>query len=38
MRTLLACRADLPEDLIYQLTQAIVEKWSELVRLHPAAA
>ena len=38
MRTLLACRADLPEDLIYQLTQAIVEKRSELVRLHPAAA
>ena len=38
IRTLLTCRADLPEDLVYRLTQAIVEKRSELVHRHPAAA
>ncbi|MGY8687659.1 MAG: TAXI family TRAP transporter solute-binding subunit, partial [Verrucomicrobiales bacterium] len=38
VRTVLACRRDLPEDLVFDLTQAIVEKRSELIHLHPAAA
>lgn len=38
VKTLLACRADLPEDLVFRITQAIVENRSELIHRHPAVA
>ncbi len=38
VRTVLACRRDLSEDLVFRLTKAIVEKRSELIHNHPAAA
>jgi TRAP transporter TAXI family solute receptor len=36
--TLLVCRDDLPEDLVYQLTKALFDGVSDLVRKHAAAS
>lgn len=38
VRTVLACRKELPEDLVFRLTRGIIESRSELIHLHPASA